>query len=611
MNPEVLPQKIRNLFLLQDYGIKVPPFFIIDEDAAGDFDSVVREALGFFKNNNTVSIIVRSASSCEDSARRSYAGFFESSGEILLKDLNADMLFEHWRSNKERAQKISGGCRVNLFIQEYVVSDLSGVLFTQDVYDPDEAVLMLSSAPQGITGGGCAERISRYDKQSGQWMPDDFLSAGLKNGLRKIISCLDKEYPEGSDVELGIRGRDIWVYQARPIVRGADEKILLSEKKRLKNIFKSDFKFHVWAKTPFIQSAGDLSPASIGLYNRLFCSDELRDLLIEARLMERNKKRPDSCRIFENIGNRTYCNICEERKVLPYYVPGWRMFVRFVRVFVFERLMAERSDEKGSKSSASLETAFAWLFLSAFYAEFFLEQQKAKMRTEDFADFLRDIETACGATEPRPKSLDDPGLSRFKNEYYFLADYPYDLASVRVSELSLDEIRRRYAYLKDGARGSRALPACFKKKIGFWLTEKIRWKEVFLKMLFEYRRDVIQKNGLNVFMAPADISEKMSFSAPRISASNFPFSESCPGREIILSAGDIDLTGTVLLKKEDNIAEYLHRYIAVSVFPGSWIPFIPQIKGLVLEAGNELSHVAITCREFHIPCRVIPLFFKR
>jgi len=104
---------------------------------------------------------------------------------------------------------------------------------------------------------------------------------------------------------------------------------------------------------------------------------------------------------------------------------------------------------------------------------------------------------------------------------------------------------------------------------------------------------------------------KLSDSYVRIFGGDYPFSNKRKQKEIGIVPGNIDFQNIICLTQEDDITRNFNRYIAVNLFPNRWIPFIPQIKGIVLQEGNELSHMAITCREYEVPCKIIPSFFQK
>ncbi len=158
MVSDKLPPKIKSLFLLQDIKVRVPPFVIIDYKAIDDIEASLKKTRTYFKDKGSESVIIRSAVSCEDSGKRTFAGVFESSKPLPVETLSADVLLKYWRINEKKGYEVANKSKLYLFVQEYIASDYSGVLFTQDIYDANESVLLLSSSDFAITDGKNSEK---------------------------------------------------------------------------------------------------------------------------------------------------------------------------------------------------------------------------------------------------------------------------------------------------------------------------------------------------------------------------------------------------------------------------------------------------------------------
>ena len=180
------PSKIGNLFWLKKMGFEVPAFFVVDKDVIKNIDSKTKEMIDFFLTNGVHNVIIRSASYCEDSDEKSQAGFFKSSEKVPLKNLIAKKILELWTINKTKSREI--GCAdICIFIQEYIDSTFSGVLFTQQVYDGSEAKLILSSASYAVTDGKEAGKSITYEREKDRWIDQNLLSESLRKKLSKII----------------------------------------------------------------------------------------------------------------------------------------------------------------------------------------------------------------------------------------------------------------------------------------------------------------------------------------------------------------------------------------------------------------------------------------
>ncbi len=602
---EKYPPKIQTLFLLRKIGACVPQFIVIDNNEVENIQRALKKVRIFFRDKGAENLIIRSALSCEDSKRKTFAGIFESSKAVPVEELKSDLFLKYWRINKKKADSAAGGADLRLFIQEYISSDYSGVLFTQNIFDRSEALLNLSAEKFSVTEGKDNVKKVCYDKHKGKWTAGEFLPIKSKRELEEKIPLIEEEFPEGADVELGIKGDTVWFWQARPIIRNPDEKILIEEKKRLIELFKKDFRSQEWIKNSFIRTVGDLSDMSVDFYNSLFCSLDLRDLLLQAGLINKGKlgRLPDNCRILENIGGKTFYNIREEEKLFPGYRCCANSFIKNLKILIFEKVMAKKSVDDLSQKNLSIQKKFSWFFLAAVYFQYFAEIEKRKLTNSDFAERLRNTEKVCRAKEPRPEGLDTEEIEKFKERYYFWSWEPYELTYPRLSELSNSKIINRYASFMKPADCSES-----KKTLGkrsqFWLRQKVQWKESFLKSFYSYS----MKSARHIRNCKANL---LSDNFTVISGRNYPFSKSKKNKETVIVPGKIDFENIVLLNSAEDIFRYENKVVAIRNFPVSKINVIPFLKGLILREGNEFSHVSITCREYQVPCRISPQFFSR
>lgn len=613
-----IPAKIQNLYLLKRLGADVPPFFIVDFEKYKEIKSIFGDIKNFFKENDVSSVIIRSASFSEDLSDSSMAGFFESSGEILIDDLDGKKIEYFWNKNKKKAESSNLG-DFFIFIQEYFNADYSGVLFTEDPCDSARSIITISSSDHAITDGLSAEKKIVFDKHRKKWC-DDFLNKNIKNDLEKVIKKAANDFCGGADVEFGFSGNKVRFYQTRPITRNKSEIILLNEKNRLREKFDTEFEKQVWGKNGFVEALGDLSPLSLSLYNYLLNSKELRLLLRESNVID--EILSDKFPLLENIGGRTYFNFHQEKKVFPRKNGHWNNFKRTVLFLSSEHTIKKKNLEKQNNDS-TLENAFSWFFLSGIYLQFFLEQEKRKYKKNEFIERLKNTETICDAEEPRPKSLNNNDLDKFIEKYYYLSDHPYELSSARFDGLEIGKIRDKYKYFKkENSNSGKYL----NKKIQFWLKSKIFWKKAFLKKLVKTKEGLEKKYGPDFFNAVnwsnvvsgeelkivTANKEKISSNYIEISGKNYPFGlGEKKGNETIIVPGLTDIKNIKYYSDGDDPSKYFGKYIAINIFPSEWIPFIPKFKGIILGEGNELSHMAITCREYSIPCIIKPGIFSK
>lgn len=147
--------KARNLFLLQEAGFQVPPFFCVDEAFRE------KEVLDYLAANfpDTASFSVRSCASLEDSAGYSFAGQFRTflqvpGGEVCrrIREVFSDADSPEHITYCKIHHLDPAALTMHVIVQEMIEADLSGVLFTAN--------------PQGILnesvivcGEGCGDQV--------------------------------------------------------------------------------------------------------------------------------------------------------------------------------------------------------------------------------------------------------------------------------------------------------------------------------------------------------------------------------------------------------------------------------------------------------------------
>lgn len=128
-----LGSKARNLFLLQEAGFPVPPFFCVDKSFREE-EVLDRLAAGFL---DTMSFSVRSCASLEDSDSRSFAGQFCTFLRVPRGEVCARV--REVLDSGERPEHVaycqahgidSAALQMHVIIQEMVEPDISGILFT-------------------------------------------------------------------------------------------------------------------------------------------------------------------------------------------------------------------------------------------------------------------------------------------------------------------------------------------------------------------------------------------------------------------------------------------------------------------------------------------------
>lgn len=597
MQKKIFPQKISNLVLLREKGVNVPSFYVLD--TIKNIDEEMKKIYSFLKKENIKNIIIRSAFEKEDSSEKSFAGFFESSTKISSDNLKSKDIKSIWDINKK---KINNEGKLYLFIQEFYDFDFSGVLFTQDVYNRQKALLKLSKKAFAITSGLTAQKNISYDKNEKKWdSKDSMLGKNKSDYLEKIIYLMDQIFLYGADVELGIAKDNIYIVQARAIVRNNDEKILYKEQKRLFNLFNRDFCNQVWVKNNFTDSLGDLSPLSVHFYNDLFASESFYSTLNAASFLDKKDFFNKKLRILENIGNRTYFNATQGDSIFFNKEGFIKKIKRIALIKIREEMMKNKNELNKNEKQIGIEIAFSWLFLSGLYFQFFLEEEKI-VNKKNFKEKLKNTELFLGVNDGIRKKVASV-------DKYFLNN-PYDLLSQ--NEIKYYDKKISKKYIKKELLSSRVV---------YWFQEKIYWKKFFLEKISN-EKNVLIKKYKKFLSAEEKKDVNKLFSSPfkriflsnkyqLISGENYPFFKSdLRKKEVVVVPGVVD-RDIIFLKEDDDITKYNNKAIAIDKFPNSWIPFVPNLKSIITKEGNELSHLSISCREYSVPYLISPIYFNQ
>ncbi|MBS3051775.1 MAG: PEP/pyruvate-binding domain-containing protein [Candidatus Aenigmarchaeota archaeon] len=182
------------------------------------------------KNYNSVS--ARSSANCEDSVEASFAGQFESFLFIdnIKKLLNS--IKECWASSYKSSTvmySIMQGIepkdiKMAVIIQGMVDSDKAGVMFTKNVWNSDENILIEATLGIGENVVGGLKNPDRYivDRPKLKVMDkkiigEEILSAKDIRQLTKYGLILEKHFKRPQDVEWCIKNNNIFLLQTRPI----------------------------------------------------------------------------------------------------------------------------------------------------------------------------------------------------------------------------------------------------------------------------------------------------------------------------------------------------------------------------------------------------------
>ncbi len=175
-------------------------------------------------------IVIRSSALGEDSAKKSFAGMFETVlGIFTLKEAlsAADRCIESGDSERVKEYASSqSSIPVGLVVQSQVAAKAAGVCFTCDPTGKDHAVVIEAVAGMGdkmVSGKIEPERFRVYRSGTGEWeipagKEADFISLEEIKFMAAQAKELEGRFGQQLDIEWAVDGnRDIWWLQARPV----------------------------------------------------------------------------------------------------------------------------------------------------------------------------------------------------------------------------------------------------------------------------------------------------------------------------------------------------------------------------------------------------------
>lgn len=210
--------KSKNLIILSENGIKIPPFICVSHSAEIDLS---------FSNKEVFA--VRSSFSNEDGMEYSYAGQFTTllsvkkdevkhAVDTVIKDARQQM------STYQKAHSIEENGTMQVIIQEMVEADLSGVLFTAN----PQGILneMVLVAGKGLGNQVVEDKTptttyyyNRDDEQCYYELQTDspILKEEIVNSLFDYGKQIQNIFGKPMDIEYAIQDEEIFFLQARPI----------------------------------------------------------------------------------------------------------------------------------------------------------------------------------------------------------------------------------------------------------------------------------------------------------------------------------------------------------------------------------------------------------
>lgn len=230
-------KKAYNLFVLKENGINVPDLFCVNGNIKRDEIEKYLE-----KNYRNTNFAIRSSSSVEDSDTTSFAGQFTTFLNIPKKDVISKVYecsssaFSEGLDRYIKEKQVSrDDIKINVIVQEMIVADKSGVVFTSNPQGIlNESVIVLGKG----TGNNVVEdkvntttyyynrtdNLYYYEKQENSETLDSNEIEKIIDEIKKVEKILGKNL----DIEFAIKDNIIYILQARKITTlNNDKKIVL------------------------------------------------------------------------------------------------------------------------------------------------------------------------------------------------------------------------------------------------------------------------------------------------------------------------------------------------------------------------------------------------
>ncbi|MGA2417689.1 MAG: PEP/pyruvate-binding domain-containing protein [Candidatus Staskawiczbacteria bacterium] len=219
--------KAENLAILAKIrGINVPRFTVL-HPTMSECETVeaINSFLGEMPNGSTVA--VRSSAAQEDSANASFAGMYATKlrvpatvhdvrvavDEISASGTGKEEVISHYAANRSIELVDSG---VSVVVQEMVEADMSGVVFSHSLAEPDGYYVVSVSSGTGetIVGGASNGKLIRIVRGVN---PEDLKDAWLQH-LVGAMMAIEQHFQSASlDVEFAFRRGTLYILQCRPI----------------------------------------------------------------------------------------------------------------------------------------------------------------------------------------------------------------------------------------------------------------------------------------------------------------------------------------------------------------------------------------------------------
>ena len=148
--------KAAGLAFLEEHGFRTPPFYVIGYDTLSQViegKMTLEQLVEDWQINNHISEdslwAVRSSASIEDGNEKSFAGLFNSQINVSPAGMKAaiQQVLAAFEEVKQLNYEVSEDFSFGIVVQQMILSEYSGVIFSHNPLDPSEAVAHLNIVP--------------------------------------------------------------------------------------------------------------------------------------------------------------------------------------------------------------------------------------------------------------------------------------------------------------------------------------------------------------------------------------------------------------------------------------------------------------------------------
>ena len=272
-----LGKKAQRLFVLEEKGFNVPPFFCVNQIPDED------ELLSFLEDRGEFS--VRSAAHCEDLKDYSFAGQFDTFLNVKKEEVyhKVKECFDSVGKESVAAYCNENGInldniKMSVIIQKMIKADYSGVIFSANPQGIlNESVIVMGKG----TGDNVVEEKTDvvtcyYNRNDKKYYTEEMgedaprIEGKLVEELISLCQKLENDFGKLIDIEFAIKNEEVFIFQVRPITTIDDNEPLILDNS---NIVESYPGISLPLTVSFVKSA--YSGLFKGLAKRILRDDEI------------------------------------------------------------------------------------------------------------------------------------------------------------------------------------------------------------------------------------------------------------------------------------------------------------------------------------------------